>query len=62
MKIRYYEIDNRKWKLEAVTKELYQLTLFEDEKYAGAWCFKSEAEAMTEILSYAEITEEDYEG
>lgn len=61
MKFKYYHIDNRKWKLEKVSANFYQLTLFENEKYAGAWCFDSRAGAMAEILSYAEIDEDDYE-
>lgn len=51
----YFAIDNRKWKLENVNSRLWEVTMFENDKFMGSWCFDNEADAMYEILSYSEI-------
>ena len=64
----YFEVENRKFKLEKIGLRsgvpFYELTVFEDEKFYGTYCFEGAnayAEALAEILSYSEITEEDYD-
>lgn len=56
----YFEIDNRKFKLEKCRDDLYEITMFEDGKFGGTWCFGSFESALAEILSYSEIDEDDY--
>lgn len=60
---KYYEIDNRKFKVEEISEEHYELTMFENGEFVGTWNFTGKtahAEVLAEILSYSEITDEDY--
>lgn len=59
----YFGIDNRKFKVERITEYHYELTVFENGKFFGSYNFTGSLayeEALAEILSYAEITDEDY--
>lgn len=70
---KYYEIDNRKFKVERIdtfdykTKTestMYELTVFENDKFIGSYCFHGNnayGECLAEILSYSEISDEDYQ-
>lgn len=62
--VKYYQIDNRKFRLERVSDTFYHLELMEgDDKYF-AFNFKGDRakeEAIAEIISYSEIDEKDYE-
>ena len=62
MKFKYYEIDNRSYKLEEVSESLYEVTLFEGEKFIGSWCFDTYAEALEKILSNNMTRETDEDG
>ena len=60
---KYYEIGNRKFKVEKINDKHYELTLIEDGKFFYSWNFTGNnayAEVLAEILSYSEITQEDY--
>ena len=62
-KFKYYEIDNRKFKLERISDTFCELTVYEDGEFLGTYCFDGNTayeEAFAEILSYAEIDEKDY--
>lgn len=62
-KFKYYEIDNRKFKLEQITDDLCELVIFEGENFVGTYCFdgkNARVKALAEILSYSEIDEDDY--
>lgn len=56
----YFEIGNRKFDLEKCNDNLYEITMFENDKFGGTWVFGSFESALAEILSYAEISNEDY--
>ena len=59
----YFEIDYRKFKVERITEKHYELTVFEDGKFFGTYNFTGSLayeEALAEILSYSEITDDDY--
>ena len=60
---KYFNIGNRYFKIEKVNENFYELTMFEDKTFIGTWCFTGKnayAEIQAEILSYSEISEEDY--
>ena len=62
-KFKYFEIDNRKFKLERVTEDFYELIVHEKGEFYS-YCFEGTnayGEALAEILSYSEITEEEYD-
>ena len=62
-KFKYYEIDNRRFKIEQIAEYHYELIVFENEKFYGSYNFEGNnayGEALAKILSYSEITEEDY--
>ena len=57
MKTKYFEIDNRRFKLEKVREDLYWLTVkwklgTQSFSFKGVTAY---ADAMAEILSYSEI-------
>ena len=59
----YFEIDYRKFKVERITEKHYELTVFEGGEFFGSYNFTGAhayEEVLAEILSYAEITDEDY--
>lgn len=64
--MKYYQIDNAhhmKFSLEHISDTFYELIVFEDDKFAGSYCFKGDnakAEALEEMLSYCEIDAEDF--
>lgn len=63
-KFKYYEIDNRKFKLERISDTFCELTVYEDGEFLGTYCFRGDtayAEALAEIVSYSEIDERDFE-
>lgn len=65
MKTKYFEIDNMQFKLEKIEEGNYVLEMYEDGKYFHRWRFcgsTAYADALAEILSYAEIDEKDYAG
>jgi len=62
-KFKYYEIDNRRFKVEQITDDLCEVIIFEGENFVGSYCFEGKdarAEALAEILSYSEINEDEY--
>ena len=62
-KFKYYEIDNRKFKLERIADTFCELTVYENGEFLGTYCFDGNTayeEALAEILSYTEIDERDY--
>ena len=71
-KFTYFEVGNRKFKVERIDSYDYkthkesvgfELTIFEDEKFYGTYNFVGNnawGECLAEILSYSEITEDDY--
>lgn len=64
MNTTYYEIDGRKFKLEQIREDGYWLT-FREDRCDSHYPFKGKtayADALAEILSYAEIDEKDYAG
>lgn len=67
MLVKYFEIENRKWKLEEVEtpawgkgRTRFELTLWEDDEFFGRFHFATKEKAMLEILSYNEISEEEF--
>ena len=63
-KFKYYEIDNRKFMVEKITENHYELTVFENEEFLGTYNFTGSMayeEALAEIVSYSEIDERDFE-
>lgn len=63
MNEKYYEIDNRKFKVEQIGEEHYELTMFENGNFVGTWNFIGKyacAEVLSEVLSYSEISDDDY--
>ena len=61
--VKYYQIDNRKFKLEKISDTYYRLRLIEGED-KFVFNFKGDRakeEALAEIISYSEIDEKDYE-
>ena len=62
-KFKYYEIGNRKFSLEHISDDFYELVIFEENHFIGTYCFEGStayADALAEILSYSEIDEDDY--
>ena len=60
---KYYEIANRKFKVEKINERHYELTMFENGEFVGTWNFEGAnawGECLDEILSYSEISDEDY--
>lgn len=65
MGTKYFEIDNMQFKLEMVSDSAYCLELYENGEFFRRWMFGGStayADALAEILSYAEIDEKDYAG
>lgn len=60
-KFTYYKIGTRKFSLEVINDDLYEVTMFDECNFCGTWCFGSYAAAVTHIIGYAEITEKEYE-
>lgn len=61
--VKYYQIDNRKFKLERISDTFYRLELIEENDKL-VFDFKgnrAKEEALAEIISYSEIDERDYE-
>jgi len=59
----FFEIDNRKFKVERIGETHYELTVFENGEFTGTYNYTGERayeEALLEILSYSAITDEDY--
>ena len=56
----YFKIGNRKFQLEKCCEDLWEITMFEGGKFRGTWCFGDYEGALANILSYSEITEDDY--
>ena len=59
----YFEIDNRKFKVERISEYHYELTVFENGKFVGTYNYTGSLaceKAFAEILSYSEISDEDY--
>ena len=61
MKTTYYEIDNMQFKLEQ-SGEIWHLEMYQNGEFFHRWGFPRYADALAEILSYAEIDEKDYAG
>ena len=63
-KFKYYEIDNRKFMVEKITENHYELTVFENGEFIGTYNYTGSTayeEALAEIVSYSEIDERDFE-
>lgn len=63
-KFKYYEIDNRKFMVEKITEDHYELTVFENGEFFGTYNYTGStayAEVLAEIVSYSEIDERDYD-
>ena len=64
MKYKYFQIDNRKFRIERIDDRFCELTVFEDNEFLGTYCFEGTnayEEAQAEILSYSEIDEKDWD-
>ena len=62
-RVTYYELGFRKFSLEIINPTLCELMLWEDDKFFGSWVFEGAtaySEALAEILSYAEIDEDEF--
>lgn len=60
--VKYYQIDNRKFKLERISDTSYRLELIEENDKL-VFDFKgnrAKEEALAEIISYSEIDKRDY--
>lgn len=62
-RVTYYELGFRKFSLEVINPTFCELMLWEDDKFFGSWVFEGAtacSEALAEILSYAEIDEDEF--
>jgi len=60
---RYYMVDNRRFKVEQIAEDHYELIVFKNEEFIGSYNFEGDnayGEALAKILSYNEISEEEY--